>query len=99
MTTYLTFDEYKKQISGLKSYEIPGLKPYQIQFLKKIEAYNFKIKQAAEQKLIKNKRELANLIYKNFYLANGSKQMKRVIDKWGGMPPFYNWLSRNRHIL
>ena len=49
MTNYLTFDEYKKQISGLKSYEIPGLKPYQIQFLKKIEAYNFKIKQAAEQ--------------------------------------------------
>jgi hypothetical protein len=98
MTTYLTFEEYKTQISGLKSYEIPGLKPYQIQFLQEKEAYTLKLKQEREQELIKKKRTYANVIYKNFYVANGSKQMKRSLNK-GGMPPFYNWLNKNRNSL
>jgi hypothetical protein len=98
-TEYLTFEEHKKQISGLKSYEIPGLKPYQINFLKKMEAYNLKIRQASDQERIKRKREYANLIVNSFYINNGNKYMKRAINKETGMPPFYDWFRENKNIL
>ena len=96
---YLTFDEYKKQISGLKSHEIPGLKPYQIDFLKKMEARDLSIRQASDQERANRKREYANLIVNSFYINNGNKYMKRSINKNTGMPPFYDWFRENKNIL
>jgi hypothetical protein len=78
--SYLTFDDYKKQISGLKSYEIPGLKPYQIQFLKEREAQSLKIQQEREQKLNIKKIAYAQNIHLKYVMGNGSRQFKRSLD-------------------
>lgn len=76
----------------------PGLKPYQLEYLLKREAHILQLQKKREQELLNKKREYANLIYRNFYLSKGSRQMKRTLNK-GGMPPFYNWLSNNREVF
>lgn len=68
------------------------LTEYQQQYLAARPLLLLKQKQEQEQKMLIKKTEYANKIYRDFYIGNGSKNMKRATNNVG-VYKFYNWLS------
>ncbi len=68
------------------------LTEYQQQYLAKRSQLIMEQRQKQEQIINEKKTQYANKIYRDFYISNGSKHMKRATNNVG-TTVFYNWLS------